>query len=76
SMGSGKAVVVKVAKPMQDLRFDVPAIGPDTLETMHASGCKLLAIEAGKTLILDRHKAKKVAQQYGISVFGMRGDTV
>ncbi len=68
-MGNGKAVVIKVAKPMQDLRFDVPAIGPDTLEIMHASECNVLAIEAEKTLILERHKVKKVAQQYGISVF-------
>jgi len=71
SMGNGKAVVVKVAKPMQDLRFDVPAIGPDTLEVMHTSGCTVLAIEAGKTLILDRHKVREVAQYHAISVFGM-----
>jgi len=76
SMGSGKAVVVKVAKPNQDLRFDVPAIGPDTIEAMHTSGCKVLAIESGKTLILERQKIRKVAQQHKISVFGIRGDTV
>jgi len=76
SMGNGKAVVIKVAKPNQDLRFDVPAIGPDTIETMQASGCKVLAIESGKTLILERQKTKKVAQQHGISVFGMHSDTV
>ncbi len=75
SMGSGKAAVIKVAKPGQDLRFDVPAVGPDTLEIMHASGCNVLAIEAGKTLILERQKAKRVAKQYAISVFGMRGDS-
>ncbi len=74
SMGNGKAVVVKVAKPVQDLRFDVPAIGPDTLEIMHTSGCKVLAIEAGKTLILDQHKMRKVAQHHGISVFGIRSN--
>jgi len=76
SMGNGKAVVIKVAKPNQDLRFDVPAIGSDTIEAMQASGCKVLAIESGKTLILERQKTKKVAQQHGISVLGMRGDTV
>jgi len=75
SMGNGKAAVIKVAKPGQDLRFDVPAIGPDTLETMHSSGCKLLVVEAEKTLILERKKTKRVAQQYGISVFGICGDT-
>jgi len=76
SMGSGKAVVVKVAKPRQDLRFDVPAIGPDTLEAMHAFGCKVLAIEAGKTLILERRKVEEIAGQYEISVFGLQGAAV
>jgi len=76
SMGNGKAVVVKVAKPNQDLRFDVPAIGPDTIEAMHTSGCKVLAIEAGKTLILGRHKTEEVAWRYEISVFGIRGAAV
>ncbi len=71
SMGNGEAVVVKVAKPNQDLRFDVPAIGPDTLEAMHASGCNVLAIDAGKTLLLERRKIKEVARRYRISVFGI-----
>jgi len=69
-LGSGKAAVIKVAKPKQDLRFDVPAVGPDTLETMHASGCTLLAIEAGKTLIIERQRFLLLADQYGISVYG------
>ncbi|HKJ82879.1 MAG TPA: UDP-2,3-diacylglucosamine diphosphatase LpxI [Mariprofundaceae bacterium] len=72
-LGSGKSVVVKVAKPNQDLRFDVPAIGPDTLDAMHASGCNLLVVEAGKTLLLERQYVKKRAAEYGISIFGMRG---
>jgi len=73
SMGSGKAVVVKVAKPNQDVRFDVPAIGPDTLESMHAAGCVALAVEACKTLILERHKMEKLARRYKISIFGLQG---
>jgi len=73
SMGNGKAVVVKVAKPNQDLRFDVPAIGPDTIESMHTSGCGVLAVEAGKTLVLERHKMAKLARRYKISVFGLQG---
>lgn len=76
SMGNGKAVVVKVAKPNQDLRFDVPAIGPDTIETMHTSGCKVLAIEAAKTLIIEREKTKDIAQRHAISVFGLKGNIV
>ncbi|MDT8375827.1 MAG: UDP-2,3-diacylglucosamine diphosphatase LpxI [Mariprofundaceae bacterium] len=73
-LGSGKAVVVKVAKPDQDLRFDVPAFGPDTLEVMHASGCTALAVEAGLTLMLERHRIGELAQKYGISVYGMNRD--
>ena len=70
SLGSGHAAVIKVAKPEQDLRFDVPAVGPDTLESMHASGCTLLAIEAQKTLIIERQRFLQLADHYGISVYG------
>ncbi|GAV19191.1 hypothetical protein MMIC_P0120 [Mariprofundus micogutta] len=70
SLGSGKAAVIKVAKPNQDLRFDVPAVGPDTLEVMKASGCNLLAVEAGKTLMIERDRFSSMASQYGISVYG------
>lgn len=69
-LGSGKAMVIKVAKPDQDLRFDVPAIGPDTLEVMHQSGCSAIVIEAGATLLLERHKIAPLAEKYGISVYG------
>jgi len=69
-LGSGKAAVIKVAKPEQDLRFDVPAVGPDTLEVMHASGCTLLVIEAGLTLIIERQRFLQLAEQYAISVYG------
>ncbi len=69
-LGSGKAVVVKVAKPDQDVRFDVPAIGPDTVGIMHASGCKALAIQAGLTLILERAKFAQLAKRLRISVCG------
>jgi len=71
SLGNGKAVVVKVAKPKQDLRFDVPAIGPDTLHVMHASGCQVLAVEAGCTLLIERSQLQGLAKQYGICIFGV-----
>lgn len=70
-LGSGKAVVVKVAKPNQDVRFDVPAIGPDTLKVMHASGCKTLAVQAGMTLILERDTFSQLASRLRISVYGL-----
>jgi len=71
NLGNGKAVVVKVAKPKQDLRFDVPAIGPDTLHTMHASGCKALAVEAGCTLLIERSQLEALAKKYSLCIFGV-----
>jgi DUF1009 family protein len=50
---AGGFTVVKVAKPQQDMRFDVPTIGPGTLETLLQSGGSVLAVEAGKTIMLD-----------------------
>lgn len=73
-LGNGKAAVIKVAKPNQDLRFDVPAVGPDTLEIMHASGCNLLAVEANKTLIIERQRFLTLADQYNISVYATTSD--
>jgi hypothetical protein len=61
-------VVVKVAKPQQDLRFDMPTIGTTTIESMHAVGGKVLAIEAGMTIILDESETIALADQYGISI--------
>ena len=70
-LGNGNACVVKVAKPKQDLRFDVPAIGPDTLKTMHHAGCRSIAIQAGCTLLIERQKLATLAKKLGISVYGM-----
>ena len=75
ALGSGKATVVKVGKPEQDLRFDVPAFGPDTLETMHASGCRSLAVEAGITLMIERHRIAEMAERYGICIYGYRPES-
>lgn len=71
NLGNGKAVVIKVEKPNQDQRFDVPAVGVDTLHAMHAHGCTVLAIEAKKTLILQRDIFFKMATDYKITVFGI-----
>lgn len=64
-------VVVKVCKPGQDLRFDLPAVGLDTIAAMQEAGAKVLAIEAGKTLIFDRAEMLKQADQAGIVVWGI-----
>ncbi len=66
----GGAVVVKTSKPRQDPRFDVPVIGPRTIRTMKNAGAVCLAIEAGKTLILDREKTIRLADRWGITIVG------
>ncbi len=65
---SGGFTVVKVAKPEQDMRFDVPTIGPQTIESMkHARG-RVLAIEAGKTIVIDRDETVRLAERWGITI--------
>lgn len=65
------AVVIKVSKPHQDLRFDVPAIGPSTIEAMVEVKAETLALEAGKTLLLDKAIILEKADRAGISIVGM-----
>jgi len=60
--------VVKIAKPKQDMRFDVPVIGVKTIEVMHAAGATCLAVDAGKCLLLDGNKAIDAANAEGIAV--------
>lgn len=64
------AVVVKAGKPMQDMRFDVPAVGLDTLRAMVSVKAKVLAIEANKTLVLKKQELIKGAARAGIKIFG------
>jgi DUF1009 family protein len=61
-------VVVKVAKPKQDMRFDVPTIGVSTIETMYRAGGRVLAVEAGKTIIIDEKDTVALADRYGITI--------
>lgn len=67
-LGGAGAVVVKTSKPQQDLRFDVPAVGPDTIRIMHEVKAAVLAIEAGKTLMIDKEALLQSANDNGISV--------
>jgi DUF1009 family protein len=62
--------VVKVAKPKQDMRFDVPVIGIATIEAMRAAGATALSIDAGKTLVLDGPAVFAAADAAEIAVFG------
>ena len=64
-------VVVKVSKPQQDLRFDVPAVGVDTIKNIHKVGGTVLAVEAGKTILLEKESLLRQADAYGISVVGV-----
>jgi hypothetical protein len=68
SVLSRKLTVVKVAKPNQDMRFDVPVIGLKTIETMAGAGATCLAIDAGKCLFLDGDKVLTAANDAGIAV--------
>jgi DUF1009 family protein len=63
-----RLTVVKVAKPNQDMRFDVPVIGMATVETMIRSGASCLSVEAGRTLLFDREALLKRADEAGIAI--------
>lgn len=69
--GSG-ATVCKAARKNQDMRYDVPVVGLRTLENLKKIGAKALAIEAGKTYLLDRETFAKKADDYGIAVVGVK----
>ena len=69
-LGRGEAVVVKVSKPRQDMRFDVPVIGPKTLETAASVGVTTIAMEAGRTLLLESNRLFELATQHHITLWG------
>ena len=64
----GGAVAVKVAKPDHDMRFDIPCIGPGTLETCAAAGVAVFALESGRTLLLEREACAELAKKSKISI--------
>jgi DUF1009 family protein len=65
---AGGMTIVKVAKPAQDMRFDVPTVGLKTLESIAAAGAKVLAIEAGKTILLDQGGVVAAAERLQLSI--------
>lgn len=71
ALGKKGAVVVKVSKPRQDMRFDIPLVGPVTIESLKASSCAVLAMEAGKTLLLDKESCVQSAETAGIALVGI-----
>jgi len=70
---AGGFVVVKVAKPQQDMRFDVPTIGCNTIESLHQAGGRVLAIEAGKTILVDGDETVALANRYGVTIVALEG---
>jgi DUF1009 family protein len=74
TLAKSGCVVVKVSKPHQDLRFDVPAIGMDTIHNMHKIAGVALAVEAGKTILLEKDRMLALANDYGIAVVGVVGE--
>ncbi len=72
--GRNTFVVVKVAKPQQDMRFDVPTVGQTTIETMKQAGANVLAIEASKTILLDEAATIALADRYRITIVALPTD--
>ncbi len=67
---SGGWTLYKVSKPQQDMRFDVPCVGPDTIQSLSDNKAKCLVIEAGKTIIIDKPQTIELANKLGISIIG------
>jgi len=67
---SGGWTLIKTSKPNQDMRFDVPCVGPDTIRSLAENGAKCLVVEAGKTMIIDKSKTIKLADELGIAILG------
>lgn len=67
-----RLVVVKVSKPRQDMRFDVPVVGPKTIQVMSRSNARVLAVDAGKTLLFERPRMLEEANAAGIAIVGMK----
>jgi hypothetical protein len=69
-LAGGGTVVVKVAKPRQDMRFDVPVIGLATIDAMRRAGAVVLSVDAGKTLVIDGPAVVATADEAGIAIVG------
>jgi DUF1009 family protein len=67
---SGGWTLVKTSKPNQDMRFDVPCVGPDTIRSLAENRGRCLVVEAGKTIIIDKPETIKLADQLGITILG------
>ncbi len=70
-LGHGEVTAVKVAKPKQDLRFDLPCVGFETLSIMAENGIRVLAVEAGKTIMLNKETLIKTANEKNLTLVGL-----
>lgn len=70
-LGRGAATMVKVSKPGQDMRFDVPVVGEATIEVAREAGVKIIGVEANCTLLLDRPRVSAAAADAGITLYGI-----
>lgn len=70
----GGMTVIKVAKPDQDMRFDVPTVGVKTIQTMHEAGARCLAIESGMTIMLDDTDMIDLANKLGITIVSLNAE--
>ncbi len=68
SLGKGEAMMVKVSKPNQDLRFDVPVVGPATIETAAEAGINAIVVEAGSTLLLGKEEIATLCDEKKVSI--------
>jgi hypothetical protein len=72
-LGGKSAVVVKVSKPNHDMRFDIPTIGPKTLEVLKKCKISLIAVEADETLLINKKELIEKANKYNISILAFKG---
>jgi len=68
---AGGWTLVKVAKPRQDMRFDVPTIGVTTIDNLHKAGARVLAIEANRTIVIDQPDVVALADRYGMTIVAL-----
>jgi DUF1009 family protein len=67
---SGGWTLIKTAKPNQDLRFDVPCVGPETIQDIASNGGKCVVLEAGKVILIDKPETLELANKLGITIYG------
>ncbi len=70
-LGRGDVAVIKICKPRQDLRLDLPVIGPATVKNLQKAGASLLAVEAGRTIMIDKERVIREADQRQICLMGI-----